>query len=94
MFLPHGFSDEEFYQIEEAVKLLIQCNGVVNGVAVKIEKNKLKQADLKNFAWNIVQHRHGDTGHICAQPVPLLVQEHRARKHSEDAPQYKWQIFN
>lgn len=53
VLLPHGFSDEELYQIEEAVKLLVQCNGVVNGVSVKIEKNKLKQADLKNFAWNI-----------------------------------------
>lgn len=53
VLLPHGFSDEELYQIEEAVKLLVQCNGIVNGVSVKIEKNKLKQADLKNFAWNI-----------------------------------------
>lgn len=53
VFLPHGFSDEELYQIEEAVKLLVQCNGIVNCVSVKIEKNKLKQADLKNFAWNI-----------------------------------------
>ena len=39
VLLPHGFSDEELYQIEEAVKLLVQCNGVVNGVSVKIEKN-------------------------------------------------------
>lgn len=53
VFLPHGFSDEELYQIEEAVKLLVQCNGIVNCVSVKIAKNKLKQADLKNFAWNI-----------------------------------------
>lgn len=53
VLLPHGFSDEELYQIEEAVKLLVQCNGIVNGVSVKIEKSKLKQADLKNFAWNI-----------------------------------------
>jgi len=53
VFLPHGFKDEEIYQIEEAVKLLVQCNGIVNCVSVQIEKNKLKQADLKNFAWNI-----------------------------------------
>lgn len=53
VLLPHGFSDEELYQIEEAVKLLVQCNGIVNCVSVNIEKNKLKQADLKNFAWNI-----------------------------------------
>lgn len=53
VLLPHGFNDEELYQIEEAVKLLVQCNGIVNCVSVKIEKNKLKQADLKNFAWNI-----------------------------------------
>lgn len=53
VFLPHGFSDEELYQIEEAVKLLVQYNGIVNCVSVKIAKNKLKQADLKNFAWNI-----------------------------------------
>lgn len=53
VLLPHGFSDEELYQIEEAVKLLIEYEGVVNCVAVTIGKNKLKQADLKNFAWNI-----------------------------------------
>lgn len=53
VFLPHGFSNEEMYQIEEAVKLLVQCNGIVNCVSVNIEKNNLKQADLKNFAWNI-----------------------------------------
>ena len=61
VLLPHGFSDEELYQIEEAVKLLIQCNGVVNGVAVKMEKNKLKQADLKNLAWNIGYQYNIDT---------------------------------
>ena len=53
VLLPHGLSDEELYQIEEAVKLLVQCNGIVNCVSVKIEKNKLKQADLKNLVWNI-----------------------------------------
>lgn len=53
VLLPHDFSDEELYQIEEAIKLLVQCNGIVNGVSVKIEKNKLKQADLKNLVWNI-----------------------------------------
>lgn len=53
VLLPHGFSDEEMYQIEEAIKLLVQCNGIVNCVSVKIEKNKLKQEDLKNFVWNI-----------------------------------------
>lgn len=53
VLLPHGFCDEELYQIEEAIKLLVQCNGIVNGVSVKIEKNKLKQADLKNLVWNI-----------------------------------------
>ena len=49
VFLPHGFSDEELFQIEEAVKLLVQYNGIVNCVSVKIEKKKLKQTDLKNF---------------------------------------------
>ncbi|WP_238988068.1 hypothetical protein [Prevotella koreensis] len=53
IFLPHGFSDEELFQIEEAVKLLVQYNSIVNCVSVKIEKKKLKQTDLKNFAWNI-----------------------------------------
>lgn len=53
VFLPHGFSDEELYQIEEAIKLLVECNGIVNCVSVKIKKNKLKQGDLKNFVWNI-----------------------------------------
>lgn len=53
VLLPHDFSDEELYQIEEAVKLLVQCNGIVNCVSVKIAKNKLKQADLKNLVWNI-----------------------------------------
>ena len=50
VFLPHGFSDEELFQIEEAVKLLVQYNGIVNCVSVKIEKKKLKQTDLKNYA--------------------------------------------
>lgn len=53
VLLPHDFGDEELYQIEEAVKLLVQCNGIVNCVSVKIAKNKLKQADLKNLVWNI-----------------------------------------
>lgn len=53
VLLPHDFSDEELYQIEEAVKLLVQCNGIVNCVSVKIAKNKLRQADLKNLVWNI-----------------------------------------
>lgn len=61
VLLPHGFSDEELYQIEEAIKLLVQCNGIVNGVSVKIEKNKLKQADLKNLVWNIGYQYNIDT---------------------------------
>lgn len=68
VLLPHGFSDEELYQIEEAVKLLVQCNGIVNGVSVKIEKNKLKQADLKNFAWNI-----GNQYNIDAEVLAMFV---------------------
>ncbi|WP_270777003.1 hypothetical protein [Segatella buccae] len=68
VFLPHGFSDEELYQIEEAVKLLVQCNGIVNCVSVKIEKNKLKQADLKNFAWNI-----GNQYNIDSEVLALFV---------------------
>lgn len=68
VLLPHGFSDEELYQIEESVKLLVQCNGIVNGVSVKIEKNKLKQADLKNFAWNI-----GNQYNIDAEILAMFV---------------------
>lgn len=68
VLLPHGFSDEELYQIEEAIKLLVQCNGIVNGVSVKIEKNKLKQADLKNFAWNI-----GNQYNIDAEVLAMFV---------------------
>ena len=68
VFLPHGFTDEELYQIEEAVKLLVQYNGIVNGVSVKIAKNKLKQADLKNFAWNI-----GNQYNIDSEVLALFV---------------------
>lgn len=68
VLLPHGFSDEELYQIEEAVKLLVQYNGIVNCVSVKIAKNKLKQADLKNFAWNI-----GNQYNIDAEVLAMFV---------------------
>ena len=68
VLLPHGFCDEELYQIEEAVKLLVQYNGIVNGVSVKIEKNRLKQADLKNFAWNI-----GNQYNIDAEVLAMFV---------------------
>lgn len=68
VLLPHGFSDEELYQIEEAVKLLVQCNGIVHCVSVKIAKNKLKQADLKNFAWNI-----GNQYNIDSEVLALFV---------------------
>ena len=52
--MPHGFTDEELYQIEEAVKLLLELNGVTRMEVLSIGKKKgLKQADLKNFCWNI-----------------------------------------
>lgn len=52
--MPHGFTDEELYQIEEAVKLLVELNGVTRMEVLSISKKKgLKQADLKNFCWNI-----------------------------------------
>lgn len=52
--MPHGFTDEELYQIEQAVKLLVELNGVTRMEILSISKKKgLKQADLKNFCWNI-----------------------------------------
>lgn len=52
--MPHGFTDEELYQIEEAVKLLVELNGITRMEVLSIGKKKgLKQADLKNFCWNI-----------------------------------------
>ena len=52
--MPYGFTDEELYQIEEAVKLLVELNGVTRMEVLSIGKKKwLKQADLKNFCWNI-----------------------------------------
>lgn len=71
VFLPHGFSDEELFQIEEAVKLLVQYNGIVNCVSVKIEKKKLKQTDLKNFAWNI-GHQYNIDSEVLAMFVVNL----------------------
>lgn len=71
VFLPHGFSDEELFQIEEAVKLLVQYNGIVNCVSVKIEKKKLKQTDLKNFAWNI-GHQYNIDNEVLAMFVVNL----------------------
>ena len=88
VFLPHGFSDEELFQIEEAVKLLVQYNGIVNCVSVKIEKKKLKQTDLKNFAWNIGHQYNIDSesaGYVCSQSLPCLVQEHREGYYTKDA---------
>lgn len=38
VLLPHGFSDEELYQIEESVKLLVQCNGIENGVSSRLRR--------------------------------------------------------
>lgn len=50
--MPHGFTDEELYQIEEAVKLLVELNGVTRMEVLSISKKKgLKQAD--NFCWNV-----------------------------------------
>ena len=40
----------------------------MNCVSVKIEKNKLKQADLKNFAWNI-----GNQYNIDSEVLALFV---------------------
>ena len=71
VFLPRGFSDEELFQIEEAVKLLVQYNGIVNCVSVKIEKKKLKQTDLKNFAWNI-GHQYNIDNEVLAMFVVNL----------------------
>ena len=71
VLLPHGFCDEELYQIEEVVKLLVQYNGIVNGVLVKIEKKKLKQTDLKNFAWNI-GHQYNIDSEVLAMFVVNL----------------------
>ena len=52
--MPYGFTDAELYQIEEAVKLLVELNGVTRMEVLSIGKKKgLKQADLKNFCWNI-----------------------------------------
>ena len=52
--MPHGFTDEELYQIEEAVKLLVELNGVTRMEVLSVSKKKgLKQADLKNFCWNV-----------------------------------------
>ena len=51
---PHGFTDEEQYKIEEAVKLLVELNGVTRMEVFSISRKKeQKQADLKNFCWNI-----------------------------------------
>lgn len=72
VFLPHGFSDEELFQIEEAVKLLVQYNGIVNCVSVKIEKKKLKQTDLKNFAWNIGHQYNIDSEVLAVFVVNLF----------------------
>ena len=51
---PHNFTDEELYQIEEAVKLLIELNSVTRMEVLSIIRKKgLKHAYLKNFCWNI-----------------------------------------
>ncbi len=43
----------------------------MNGVSVKIEKNKLKQTDLKNFVWNI-GYQYKIDSEVLAMFVPNL----------------------
>lgn len=51
--------------------MLVQYNGIVNCVSVKIEKKKLKQTDLKNFAWNI-GHQYSIDNEVLAMFVVNL----------------------
>ena len=51
---PYNFTDEELYKIDEAVKLLVELNGVTRMEVLSISKKKeQKKAYLKNFCWNI-----------------------------------------
>ena len=52
--MPHNFTDEELYKIEEAVKLLVELNCVTRMEVLSISRKKeQKQTYLKNFCWNI-----------------------------------------
>lgn len=66
-FLEFDFTDEELFQLNECVTLFCTERAVLSSLNIKIyKKERLKQADIKNFVWNI--------GNAYQYPIMLMAQ--------------------
>lgn len=64
-FIEFDFTDEELFQLSECIRLFCSEKSVLSSPNIKIyKKDKLKQADIKNFVWNI--------GNAYGYPIPLM----------------------
>lgn len=66
-FLEFDFTDEELFQLHECITLFCTERAVLSSPNIRIyRKDKLKQADIKNFVWNV--------GNAYQYPVMLMAQ--------------------
>lgn len=66
-FIEFDFTDEELFQLSECIRLFCTEKSVLSSPNINIyKKDKLKQADIKNFVWNI--------GNVYEYPVPLMAE--------------------
>lgn len=66
-FMELGLTDEELFQLNECVRLFCTERSVLSTPLIKIyKKPNIKQADIKNFAWNI--------GNVYGYPLDLTAQ--------------------
>ena len=65
---PFDFTDEDLFQVCEAIQSLVIHRVVLTNIPIKIErtgkKTKLTNHDLSNFGWNIVNQYEIPTGEI------------------------------
>lgn len=67
IFLEFDFTDEELFQLNECVTLFCTERAVLSSPNIKIyKKERLKQADIKNFVWNV--------GNAYQYPIMLMAQ--------------------
>lgn len=66
-FIEFDFTDEELFQLSECIRLFCTEKSVLSSPNIKIyKKDKLKQADIKNFVWNV--------GNAYGYPIPLMAE--------------------
>ena len=67
---PFDFTDEDLFQVCEAIQSLVIHRVVLTNIPIKIErtdkKTKLTNHDLSNFGWNIANQFEIPTGEIVA----------------------------